>query len=119
MRIAKIVDPFTAIYLITVFTIAILAVTIAVYYTLKSKRVRITSVYLGGEPENVVSMITPSVGALYWGFMKRFAKHLYEALVEKIHTGSLHDWQKFISSWLAILIIISIISFVLFTLFAR
>lgn len=119
MRIIKVVDPFTAIYLTTLFVMIILVITAAMYYMLKSKRVRTSSVYLGGEHEGIVSMITPSVGALYGGFMKRFAKRLYDTLIEKIHTGSLHDWQKFISSWLALLIILSVISFIIFTFFVR
>ncbi|MEM4481239.1 MAG: sodium:proton antiporter [Desulfurococcaceae archaeon] len=102
-------SPYEAVYLTTVSAGLVLALLIFMYYLLKGKRVRETPVYLSGEPEVVVSSTTPSVGSLYWGFIRKFAKSIYSALIEKIHTGSLHDWYRFISSWLSILIITAIV----------
>ncbi|MEM4717976.1 MAG: sodium:proton antiporter [Desulfurococcaceae archaeon] len=113
-----IIDTFKVIYITTIATGFIFSILLLLFYVLKSNRTRITSVYLSGEGENVVSHITPSVGSLYWGFIKRFAKTLYRSLVEKVHTGSLHDWFKFISSWFSILLLLAIIVFML-TLYLR
>lgn len=113
MALTIIVDTFKIIYITTIVTGFIFSVLLLLYYVLKSNRARITSVYLSGEGENVVSHITPSVGSLYWGFIKRFARALYRSLVEKVHTGSLHDWFKFLSSWFSILLLLAVIVFVL------
>ncbi|MEM1880260.1 MAG: sodium:proton antiporter [Desulfurococcaceae archaeon] len=110
------VDPFTAVFISTSL-VAFLAIFMYVlYYLLKSKRVRETTMYLSGEPEEVVSMPVPSVGALYWGFMKRFARSLYKVLVESVHTGSLHDWFRFISSWLGFLMVLLILIYTVYML---
>lgn len=109
------VDPYTAVFISTSFAVILILFTSSIYYLLKSRRVRETPVYLSGEPENVVSMITPSIASLYWGFMMRFAKSLYEALVKKVHTGSLHDWYRFISSWLGILLMLLIVIYIIYT----
>jgi len=101
----KVLDPFTLVYIVTLAAAVALAAAATAYYALKSKRVRETPVYLSGEPEMVVSNVSPSVGSLYWGFMKRFAQRLYEALTEWVHTGSLHDWYRFLSSWLGFLLL--------------
>ena len=110
------VDPFTAVFISTSLVAVLAVFTYALYYLLKSRRVRETTMYLSGEPEEVVSMPAPSVGALYWGFMKRFARSLYKALVESVHTGSLHDWFKFISSWLGFLLILLILIYTVYVL---
>jgi hypothetical protein len=107
------VEPWLAATIASGIAIGVSAVLTILYYSLKTKTNRVTDVYLSGEPENVVSMIMPSIAALYWGFIKRFAKSLYKALVDKVHTGSLHDWYKFISSWFALLILLAIIALVL------
>jgi len=83
------------------------------YYALKNKGTRISEMYLSGEGEDVVSNPSPGVGSLYYGFMKRFARGLYRLLTEKIHTGSLHDWFSFISSWLGLLVLIAILTLIL------
>lgn len=110
------VDPNTAVLISTLLVAIVSLVISAIYYLVKSKRVRTTELYLSGEPETVVSMVTPSIAALYWGFMKKFASNLYKALVERVHTGSLHDWYKFISSWLGLLLILSIALFLAYAL---
>ncbi len=116
MKTTLILDPAGALT-ITTFAMALsILVVFILYYALKSRRVRTSTLYLSGEPENVVSTPTPSIASMYWGFMKRFAKSLYRILVEEVHTGSLHDWARFISSWLAILIILAIIIFIVFVL---
>lgn len=96
-------------YTLTATALA-LGASLLIYYTLRSKRERVTEVYLAGEPESAVSMISPSIGALYWGFIRKFAKELYEDLVGELHTGSLHDWLKFISSWFGLLMLIAFIT---------
>lgn len=112
MRIEVHVSPYIAISVATGLAGLVAVVLGVLYYLLKSKKVRETTVYLSGEPEEVVSMIVPSAAALYWGLMKRFAGSLYRTLMEKVHTGSLHDWFKFISSWLGLLLILSILMYV-------
>jgi hypothetical protein len=107
------VEPWLAATIASGIAIGVSAVLMTLYYSLKTKTSRVTDVYLSGEPENVVSMIMPSIAALYWGFIKRFAKSLYKALIDKVHTGSLHDWYKFISSWFALLILLAVIALVL------
>lgn len=81
----------------------------ALYFAVRPWGVRRTEAYLSGEGERVVSNLSPSVGALYWGFIRRFARELYEVLLGKVHTGSLHDWYRFISSWLAILLLLAVV----------
>jgi len=105
------VKPYELVFLVTLSTLLALAFLALLYYSLKSKRLRLTTVYLSGEPENVVSSITPSVASLYWGFMKKFAKSLYNVLVEKVHTGNIYDWFKFISCWLSVLLIVAVAVF--------
>ncbi|MEL9908362.1 MAG: sodium:proton antiporter [Desulfurococcus sp.] len=90
-----------------------LLVVATLYHLLKSKTVRTTELYLSGEGENAVSNLSPGVGSLYYGFMKRFAKNLYRILIESVHTGSLHDWFNFIASWLGLLVLIAILILVL------
>jgi len=102
---ARVLDPFTLVHVVTLAAVAAFAAAAAAYYALKSRRARETPVYLSGEPERVVSNVSPSVGALYWGFIRRFARGLYEALTEWVHTGSLHDWYRFLSSWLSFLLL--------------
>lgn len=106
------VDPFIAVSISSVAMCLVLLVAAILYYALKSRRSRETTVYLSGEPESTVSMITPSILALYWGFMKRFARALYKSLVEDVHTGSLHDWYRFISSWLGLLLVLSVLVYI-------
>lgn len=111
MKSTTIVNPYEAVFITTLLTGVTLAVLTALYYSLKSKRTRVTPVYLSGEPESVVVLVTPSIASLYWGFMKKFAKSLYDVLVNKVHTGSLHDWYKFLTSWLSLLLILAILIF--------
>ncbi|MEM1639153.1 MAG: sodium:proton antiporter [Desulfurococcaceae archaeon] len=118
MRSSIVLNPYELIYMITLITGFITIVLALLYYALKSKEARVTTVYLSGESESVIAWITPSIASLYWGFMKKFARSIYRVLVEKIHTGSLHDWFKFISSWFSILLITAIIVFIL-TLLVR
>jgi len=110
------VSPYQAVSISAALLGLVLLVAAVLYYVFKSKRSRETPVYLSGEGEDVVSMIVPSVASLYWGFMKRFAKSLYKALIEKVHTGSLHDWYKFISSWFGALLLISILVYLIYAL---
>jgi len=46
--------------------------------------------------------------------MRRFARALYRSLVEEVHTGSLHDWFRFLSSWLALLIVMAVLAFIVY-----
>lgn len=108
MRSSLVTSPYEVVYLTILTTGIVISLLLPLYYVLRSKRIRLTNVYLSGEPENVVAFITPSIMALYWGFMKKFAKSLYRILLEGVHTGSLHDWFKFLSSWLSILLIAAI-----------
>ncbi len=116
MKNTVILSPYEVVYVTTLVTGFIVLLLITIYYALRSRRIRNTSVYLSGEPESVVSSITPSIASLYWGFIKKFAKSLYKVLVERVHTGSLHDWYKFLSSWFSLLLIIAIIAFILTSL---
>lgn len=88
------------------------------YIGLKSKSVRYTGVYLSAEGEEVVSELTPSVGGLYWAFIRQYARRIYKLILERVQTGSLSDWFYYISSWLGLLILLSIILSFLY-LFAR
>jgi len=105
------VDPYMAVAISIGVVALLLVITLLLYYMLKSRTIRVSEVYLSGEPESVVSMISPSVASLYWGFIKRFARSIFNVLITKVHTGSLHDWYKFISSWYGILLMISIVVF--------
>lgn len=116
MKYMVLTNPVEALYLVTLLLGVVLLVLIVIYYSLKSKRIRYTTTYLSGEPESVVSSISPSIASLYWGFMRRFAKTLYRHLVESVHTGSLHDWYRFLSSWLALLLVMAIIALALHAL---
>lgn len=109
MTTTYILDPFHAVQIIMIATGIALGFIMILYSLAGSRRIRCTSVYLSGEGEDVVSQLTPSIASLYWGFVKRFARSLYRSLIETVHTGSLHDWFRFISSWLSILILIAII----------
>jgi hypothetical protein len=112
MKTTLVLDPSSALTIVVALLgLSILTVSL-LYYALKSKRIRVTNVYLSGEPESVVSSVTPSVSSMYWGFMKRFAKSIYRVLVEGVHTGSLHDWYRFLSSWLALLVLLAVIVFI-------
>lgn len=84
------------------------------YVTLKSKSTRETHAYLSGEPEEVVKELTPSIGHLYWGFIRKFAKRTYSIILNRVQTGSLHDWFGFISSWLGLLFMITILLTILY-----
>lgn len=110
MKVVHLLDLFGVVTYTFIATALALVTGFLIYYALRSKSERVTDVYLAGEPESVVSMISPSIGALYWGFVRKFAKRLYEDLVGKVHTGSLHDWLRFISSWFGLLMLIAIIT---------
>ncbi len=97
----------------------VLAITAYLLYIgLKSKSARYTGVYLSAEGEEVVSELTPSVGGLYWAFIRQYARRIYKLILERVQTGSLSDWFYYISSWLGLLILLSIILSFLY-LFAR
>uniref|UniRef100_A0A7C2VLJ7 Sodium:proton antiporter n=1 Tax=Ignisphaera aggregans TaxID=334771 RepID=A0A7C2VLJ7_9CREN len=106
-------NSYDVVYIATIAAGLAFIVLSVLYYTTRSRRVRVTPVYLSGEKEDVVSSVSPSVATLYWGFMKRFARALYDALIGRVHTGSLHDWYKFLSSWLSWLLLLAIVVFVL------
>ncbi|WP_440059646.1 sodium:proton antiporter [Thermogladius sp. 4427co] len=95
---------YSALAMILVFTVFYL-----LYLAVRNKSVRYTEMYLSAEGEDVVSNPTPSVGGLYWGFVKSYARRLYKILAERVQTGSLVDWFYFISSWLGLLIILSVV----------
>ena len=80
-----------------------------IYYVLRPKTRRVTTVYLAGEGEEVVSSFSPSPLNLYWGFIKRFAKKLYKHFTEAMHTGNLMDWVGYMVSWYGLLIILSLL----------
>ncbi|OYT38475.1 MAG: sodium:proton antiporter [Desulfurococcales archaeon ex4484_58] len=88
--------------------IALLVLTI-IYWILKPGSRRVTTVYLAGEGEEIVSSFSPSPLNLYWGFIKRFAKTIYKYLLEAMHTGDIHDWISYMVSWYGILILASLI----------
>jgi hypothetical protein len=88
------------------------------YIGLRSKKVSYTGVYLSGEGEEVVSELTPSVGGLYWAFIRQYARRIYKLILERVQTGSLSDWFYYISSWLGLLVLLSVILSLLY-LFAR
>lgn len=113
MRWVVTLTPYEVVYITTLATGLVVSIIVIFYYLLKSKHMRRTNVYLSGEPESVITAITPSIATLYWGFMKKFAKSLYRVLVERVHTGSLHDWFRFLSSWLSVLLIVAVIIFII------
>ncbi|MCY0868172.1 MAG: sodium:proton antiporter [Desulfurococcus sp.] len=106
-------DPSLAATLVMAGSGVILLVLSILYYTLKSRRVRVSEAYLSGEGEDVVGELSPGVGSLYFSFMKRFAGSLYKVLTERVQTGSLHDWFNFISSWLGLLVLLAIVALIL------
>ncbi|MET1160392.1 MAG: sodium:proton antiporter [Thermoprotei archaeon] len=87
-----------------------------VYYIIRPRSRRVTTVYLAGEGEEVVSSISPSPLNLYWFFIKRFAKRIYGYLVEAMHTGNLMDWVDYMVSWYGILILVSILTLIAYTI---
>lgn len=93
-----------------------LIVLLILYYMLKPRSQRITSVYLAGEGEEIVKSITPSPLNLYWSFIKRFAGKIYSYLSETMHTGSLIDWIEFMISWYGLLMILSILVIIMYIL---
>ncbi len=86
-----------------------LAILALLYYVLRPRARRVTSVYLAGEGEEIVKSMTPSPLNLYWNFIKRFAKTIYSYLTETMHTGSLMDWAEFMVSWYGLLIILTLL----------
>ncbi|ADV65111.1 hypothetical protein [Desulfurococcus mucosus] len=113
MMVDAVVDPTLAASMVLAGAGLSLLASAALYYLLKSKSIRVTGPYLSGEGEDVVGEISPGVGSLYYGFMRRFARSLYRLLTERIHTGSLHGWFMFISSWLGFLVLLTILVLVL------
>lgn len=81
-----------------------------IYYFIRPRSRRITEVYLAGEGEEIVSSISPSPLNLYWFFIKRFAKRIYDYLVGAMHTGNLMDWVSYMVSWYGLLILISVLA---------
>ncbi len=93
-----------SLFMFTAFIIVLL-----IYEGLRNKKTRFTETYLGGEPEDIVSNPTPSPANLYWGFVRRFARVLYRAVRDRMHTGNLQDWLLFMTSWYGLLLLVSII----------
>ncbi|MGB9827833.1 sodium:proton antiporter [Thermosphaera chiliense] len=109
-------DPLvTTILVFTSMSVSFLVLLI-IYQSLKSRVVRETKIYLSGEPEEVVREASPSVGNLYWGFIKKFARSIFNTLINKVQTGSIHEWFSFISSWLGILILLAVLMSILYLL---
>ncbi len=102
-------DPGLVALYLTAYMLIALAILIVIFIAISSKKRRITTIYLSGEPEDVIKEHVPAPGNLYWGFMKRFARRTYEFLVEKMHTGNLQDWISFMASWYGLLLLLSII----------
>ncbi|MEM4533100.1 MAG: sodium:proton antiporter [Desulfurococcaceae archaeon] len=109
-------NPIQAVFYIVINFAILLVVLGAFYILLKPGSRRKTSIYLSGEGEEVISFksITPSTLNLYWFFIKRFAKKIYEHLVNTIHTGNLMDWVEFMVSWYGLLIIASILTTIIY-----
>jgi len=109
-------DPLaTTILVFASMSISFIAL-LLVYESLKSRVTRETQIYLSGEPEEVVKEASPSVGNLYWGFIKKFARSIFNTLINKVQTGSIHEWFSFISSWLGILILLAVLMSALYLL---
>ncbi len=102
-------DPgLVALYLTAYMLIALALLTI-IFVAISSKKRRVTTIYLSGEPKDVIKEHVPAPGHLYWGFVKRFARRIYEYLIERMHTGNLQDWINFMASWYGLLLLLSII----------
>jgi hypothetical protein len=95
---------YLSIYMFTGF--ALLAL---IFLVVRSRKRRVSTLYLSGEPEEVVREPFPGPAHFYWGFMKRFARRLYDYLLNRMHTGSLQDWVDYMFSWYGLLVLISII----------
>lgn len=105
----RFIDPgVLAVYLSIYMVLAFLSIAI-IYFIVRTGRERITTTYLSGEPEDIVSNPTPSPSHLYWAIMSRFAAKLYDCLRERMHTGNLQDWIDFMASWYGLLLVLSII----------
>jgi len=102
-------DPGLVALYLTAYMLIALAVLVVIFIAVSSKKRRVTTIYLSGEPEDVIKEHVPAPGHLYWGFMKRFARRTYEYLVGKMHTGNLQDWINFMVSWYGLLLLLSII----------
>ena len=87
-----------------------MAVLALIYYLLRPRTRRVTNVYLAGEGEEIVKSITPSPLNLYWNFIKRFARVIYDRLTGVMHTGSLMDWVNYMVSWYGLLILLTILT---------
>lgn len=114
MKVHYVLDPGTLAVLVSLISIVLFSVILILYYILRNRNERLTETYLCGESEKAFSNLSPSVSSLYWGFMKKFAKKIYDALINLVHTGNIQDWAMFITSWMGILILISILMFVLY-----
>ncbi len=102
-------DPGVLTIYLTLYLIAVSSLLGIIFLLVASRKRRITPVYLGGEPENVINTPTPSPMNLYWGFIKRFAKSLYVEIRDKTHTGNLQDWIKLMASWYGFLLLVSLV----------
>ncbi|MEM1628777.1 MAG: sodium:proton antiporter [Desulfurococcaceae archaeon] len=114
MKVHYILDPVTLAVVTSIIFVALFSLLSILYHVLKNKNERLTETYLCGEPESVISHPAPSISSLYWGFMKKFAKKIYDALIDLVHTGNIQDWAMFMTSWMGLLILISIIVFALY-----
>lgn len=102
-------DPgLTALYLSLYMITGFIVLGIILLFV-QSKNRRATDMYLSSEPESIISELTPGPANLYWGFMKKFARRLYDYLLNRMHTGSLQDWVDFMFSWYGLLLIISMV----------
>lgn len=113
MKVHYILDPGTLAVVVSLISIALFSMILVLYHTLKNKSERLTETYLCGESERAFSNLSPSVSSLYWGFMKKFTRKIYDALLNLIHTGNIQDWATFLTSWMGLLVLISILTFIL------
>ncbi len=95
---------YLSIYMFTGFTLLVL-----IFLVVKSGKRRVSPIYLSGEPEEAVEEPLPGPAHFYWGFMRRFARRLYNYLLNRMHTGSLQDWIDYMFSWYGLLVLVSII----------
>lgn len=102
-------DPgLTALYL-SLYMATILVVAVALFAAIAGRRRRVTPIYLGGEPEELVANPTPNPIHLYWGFVKKYCAGVYRVVREKTHTGNLQDWVRLMASWYGLLLLIALV----------
>jgi hypothetical protein len=102
-------DPGLLTVYATLYLTLTLLILLIIYRMIANRRFRVTTLYLSGEPEDVINTPTPSPANLYWGFIKRLARGLYTGIRDRMHTGNLQDWVRFMASWYGFLLLLSII----------